>query len=221
MLAGLLIAVIAAAALWAPAAARADGDPASDVLVGQTLFNPIDHPVAGRALSELLAEMTAAGHDGFPIRVAVIASPADLGSVSALWLRPAAYASYLGTELSFVYHGTLLVVMPDGFGVQRVGAAGGAPAPVLTGLKVPGTALGAAAIAAVARLAADAGHPLGTVAAHPAATPSAPAGSWLESVDLGSWIALLAGALAIAAAWGASLRARPARSPWRARSSTG
>jgi hypothetical protein len=49
--------------------------------------------------------------------VAVIASPYDLGSVTPLWRKPRVYAKFLGTELSYVFHGTLLVVMPGGFGL--------------------------------------------------------------------------------------------------------
>ncbi len=65
----------------------------------------------------------AAAKSGYPLRVAVIASPADLGSVTPLWRQPQAYAGFLGEELSLLYKGTLLVVMPDGFGLYGPGAA--------------------------------------------------------------------------------------------------
>jgi hypothetical protein len=45
----------------------------------------------------------------------------------------------------------------------------------------------------------------------PAAAAQPGSASALGSVDLGSWLALAAGAALIAAAWTASLRARPAR----------
>jgi cytochrome oxidase Cu insertion factor (SCO1/SenC/PrrC family) len=102
-------------------AARADGDPGSDVLVYQNLFIAADAGVSvpqQEAIGNLLA---AAGQDGFPIRVAVIAQRDDLGAITALWQRPAAYARFLGVELSLAYAQRLLVVMPDGFGFNWAG----------------------------------------------------------------------------------------------------
>jgi hypothetical protein len=55
--------------------------------------------------------------------VALIASPSDLGSVTALWRRPQSYADCLGQELSLVYGGPVLVVMPDGYGLYGEGRA--------------------------------------------------------------------------------------------------
>jgi len=200
------------AGVTAPAA-RADGDPASDVLAAQSLFLPADGGFSQSEQVRLTALLASAQRSGYPIRVALIATPSDLGSVSALWGRPAAYAQFLGAELSLVYHGTLLVVMPAGFGVDQVGggaagAARGAAEATALGEPPRGTPMVAAALTAIQKLAAGAGHQL----ALPAATAN-PAGgaSALGSVDLGSWVALAAGLAAIAAAWGLSLRARPAR----------
>ncbi len=205
--------------------ARADGDPASDVLAAQTLFLPQDGAIPAAQQSELQALVRSAARAGYPVRVAVIASRTDLGSVTALWRRPAGYARFLGQELSEVFRGTLLVVMPNGFGVYRVGASAGSggatsatgatsaeSSAALDGLPAadagthaPG-ALGGAAIAAVQRLAAAAGHRL--AAPHGAAPPRSAARS---GVDVAAWLAFAVGAILIVAAWTVSLRLRPPR----------
>ncbi len=65
--------------------------------------------------------LRAAGRAGFPVRVAIIASRSDLGAVTELWREPRAYARFLGIELSLAYKGRLLVVMPNGFGINWPG----------------------------------------------------------------------------------------------------
>jgi cytochrome oxidase Cu insertion factor (SCO1/SenC/PrrC family) len=115
-----LVAAMLVAGALAPSA-RADGDPASDVLVGQTLFLPADAGVSGREEAQLEAYLKAARSAGFPIRVAVIPDPYDLGSVSVLWRKPQTYAQFLGVELSLIYRQRLLVVMPNGFGLNWPG----------------------------------------------------------------------------------------------------
>jgi hypothetical protein len=110
----LLAAVLAASA--APQAARADGDPASDYLLVRKVFLSYELATLSqqeRALTKTVAE---ANERGYAIRVAVISSAYDLGSVTVLWRKPQTYAKFLGAELSFVYKQRLLVVMPNGFG---------------------------------------------------------------------------------------------------------
>jgi hypothetical protein len=203
------LAALVAGAVWAAPAAFADGDPASDVLASQSLFLPGDGGITPAEQSRLTELMRSAQRSGYPIRVALIATPADLGSVSELWQMPATYARFLGQELSLVFRGPLLVVMPDGYGLDAVGTAPAAGRPTLPRLPQPGSgrSLGAAAATAITRLAAAAGHHLPLTPA----TPAGATGSALGSVDLGSWVALVAGAGLIALAWTASLRARPAR----------
>ena len=191
-----IVALVVAA--W-PTSALADGDPASDVLVGSPLFLPPDAGVTLHQQSELGALLAAAAKSGYPLRVAVIASPADLGSVTPLWRQPQGYAGFLGEELSLLYKGTLLVVMPDGFGLYGPGAASSTQRAALTGART--ASLGQTTIAAVKRLAAAAGHPLSV---GPVATRSAP-----TKTDYVALIALAIGAALIAAAWIASLHARP------------
>ena len=105
-------------ALAASPPARANGDPASDVLPFKTVFLSSQEPSSsssGRALLDLTAE---ARRKGVPIRVAVIYQQPDLGLIQSLWRKPQTYASFLGRELIAFgrYHGTLLVAMPNGFG---------------------------------------------------------------------------------------------------------
>jgi len=102
------------------ASARADGDPASDVLVSQTLFLPQDAGVPANQQAQLDALLHAAQQSGYQIRVALIASPTDLGSVTELWRQPQNYARFLAQELSLLYRGPLLVVMPNGYGLYRL-----------------------------------------------------------------------------------------------------
>jgi hypothetical protein len=116
------LAVLAAlAALLAAPAARADGDPASDYLITQKVFFPYDLKVAPAAQQQIVALVDEANTAGYTIRVAMIWSSYDLGSITGLWRRPQTYAKFLGTELKYVYKDRLLIVMPNGFGFYRPG----------------------------------------------------------------------------------------------------
>lgn len=187
-----------------PTAARADGDPASDVLATQTLFLPQDAgiPTAEQGqLSELL-QATKAG--GYEIRAAVIAARSDLGSVTELWRQPQTYARFLGQELSLIYRGPLLVVMPNGFGFYDP-ASLRQPQPAALGgprIRAGGPGLAAATLAAVQRLAAASGHPLQIPPAQ-ATRPNT------RSSNSTAILAFAVGAALILLAWAASFRARP------------
>ena len=180
---------------WAAVPARADGDPASDVLSTQTLYLPQDAGVPAARQAQLGALLSAAARAGYRIRVAVIASSADLGSVTALWHQPQNYAGFLGQELPLVYRGSLLVVMPNGYGLYHAAAIRLAPP--------TGGDLGTAAIGAIERLAAASGHAV--------ALPTAPARSSAGASSAIPWLVFAVGAALIAFAWAASLRARPLR----------
>ena len=67
--------------------------------------------------------ISAASANGDHIKVAVIGSKNDLGSVPSLLGQPRKYARFLGAELSFFYKGPLLVVMSAGFGFADNGKA--------------------------------------------------------------------------------------------------
>ena len=54
--------------------------------------------------------------------------------MTELWRQPQNYARFLGQELSLVYRGTLLVVMPNGFGLESLNPAVPADASALAGI---------------------------------------------------------------------------------------
>jgi hypothetical protein len=209
----LLVGAIASTAILALAcavfatAAHADGDPASDVLATQALFLPQDAGIPLAQRSQLAGLLEASASSGYPIRVAIIATKADLGSVTELWRQPQTYARFLGQELSLVYHGPLLVVMPGGYGFDKPDLPQAAGTSPLAGLRNPagGAGLGAAALMAIERLATTAGH---HVTVPPATNTKTPASGGADALPA---IALLLGALVITAAWTVSLRARPPR----------
>jgi hypothetical protein len=157
-----LVLVAGLALLLAAPAARADGDPASDVLYTQRLFVPFNAPISTSVASELDLLIAAANRSGYPLKVALIGNAYDLGAVGGLWRRPQEYARFLGYELTFLYHGRLLIVMPNGFGLSwgkhKVAKELALLRPIPIGKGDQGLAV--AAIAAVRRLAAAGGHPL-------------------------------------------------------------
>jgi hypothetical protein len=110
-----LLAVAFAAAMIA-STARADGDPASDYLLTQKVFFPFDTKFPAKQQAEFAGLVEAANRAGFKIRVALIASSYDMGSVTTLYRKPRTYAPFLAAEIAFVYKQRLLVVMPNGFG---------------------------------------------------------------------------------------------------------
>ena len=162
------LAVLAFCALGALSpAARADGDPGSDVLVYQNLFVAADSNISIAQQVELGDLLTSASRGGFTIRVAVIATPADLGAITQLWGKPTSYASFLGIELSLAYSQRLLVVMPDGFGFNWQGHSTAAAYKVLGKIPVKpgGSGLATTAETAVRALASAAGVRLAAAAA--------------------------------------------------------
>ncbi|MGH3002690.1 MAG: hypothetical protein ACRDM1_08545 [Gaiellaceae bacterium] len=152
--------LLLAAAVAVPAA-RADGDPASDYLLGQQTFVPPDTGISSSDAKQLAALVAGARRGGYAIRVAIIASRYDLGSVTALYEQPARYAHFLSIELKFVYTKRVLVVMPNGYGVARNGLPSPAEQKVLDRLPPPtathGPGLAGSAARAVRALAANAG----------------------------------------------------------------
>jgi cytochrome oxidase Cu insertion factor (SCO1/SenC/PrrC family) len=114
--------------------------------------------------------------------VAIVSQPNDLGAVTALWRKPAAYASFLGTELSLAYAQRLLIVMPNGFGFNWQGHSASAAYEVLGGVRIApgGAGLATAAQNAVLALARASGVKLsvpagGTSGAPVGGTPGAAA----------------------------------------------
>jgi hypothetical protein len=112
----LALAVVVLAACIAAGTARADGDPASDYLLGSQVFLPFDAKIPKAKQQELIATLADANRKGYKIRTAVIWSAYDLGAVTSLWRKPQTYARFLSEEIRFVYAKRLLIVMPNGFG---------------------------------------------------------------------------------------------------------
>ncbi|MDQ2983246.1 MAG: hypothetical protein M3R70_04890 [Actinomycetota bacterium] len=116
----LAVVLLAAAALAWPAAATANGDPASDALLVRDIFFPYQGISSGpeQTLKNAVAE---AKRRGYTIRIALIASKTDLGLIPGLFEKPQDYAKFLWQEIQFAYKGRLLVVMPNGFGYWEQG----------------------------------------------------------------------------------------------------
>ena len=109
--------------------------------------------------------------------MAVIPTAFDLGAVTEFWLKPAAYARFLGVELSLVYKGPLLVAMPNGFGLNWPGHATSSANRLLAKIR-PGSSgerLLDAVQSAIRELAASAG-----AKAAPTASAAAGGGNTLE-----------------------------------------
>jgi hypothetical protein len=101
-----------------PTRAFADGDPASDVLVYQPVFFPYK-PAPHALQSHLVGLVRSANQQGYRIRIAIVQSRRDLGSVPALFGTPTVYARFLSSELSSIWRDRVLVVMPDGYGLAQ------------------------------------------------------------------------------------------------------
>jgi hypothetical protein len=162
-LASLLAAMILVGAAG-PSWALADGDPASDVLLGQNVYYPYSPPVPPAAQATLDAETAAAKKAGLPIKVALIASPVDLGVIPELFGKPQDYAKFLDKEISFQGTQPLLVVMAAGYGTQGLSAKAAAAVDALSApTGKTSSDLAHAATTAVAKLAAADGHPIKSV----------------------------------------------------------
>lgn len=152
-----------AAALALAAGAAADGDPASDYLIGQKVFYSFDAGVPASNAQRLNTMVANANRAGFPIRVALIRRNSDLGAAYQLYGKPQEYAQFLGQELLFVYRKGLLIVMPSGFGYAVAGKPASAGKRRLAGIAPPGNdgaRIADAATLAVQQLARNAGHDL-------------------------------------------------------------
>ncbi len=200
-----VVALLAALLVGLPASvARADGDPGSDVLVYQNLFFGTDAGLSVQRQAQLGALLKVAAQTGFPVRVAIIASPFDLGAITGLWRQPRKYARFLGYELSLAYKQRLLVVMPNGFGFNWPGHSPASAYRVLAGISIGSGAarLFNATEAAIGKLADVSGVKLSsraqasssaarTGALSPATQPPAPRRSTDEVLGI-SALALLA-----------------------------
>jgi hypothetical protein len=147
-------------------AARADGDPASDILLTEDAFFPYAPPVSDKLKTALKDTLKQARSAGYPMKVALINTEADLGAYPNLFNKPQEYANLLNRELATLNpHGDaqkdvhLLIVMPGGYGGSNLGDG---VDKALAGVDIQGDAqsdgLARAAIGAVARIATENGH---------------------------------------------------------------
>ncbi len=149
--------------LCAPSIARANGDPASDYLLVQSVFLPFNTKIDPNATADLSDTIREADAAGFRIKVAVIGTRYDLGTAFSLYNKAQKYSEFLGLELSFQYRDRLLVVMPNGFGYSIGGRPDRRGIEVVNGLPGPGkdaTKQVESATRAVRKLAAASGHVL-------------------------------------------------------------
>ncbi len=154
-----LVLAVALGAGAAPPRARADGDPASDYLLANQVFLSAQTASMSRAQRQLVELVAEANRAHFAVRVALVPTEYDMGSITELWREPRVYARFLGLELSSTYRGRLVVVMPNGIGVEWAGHAARPLYATLAAARVaPGDrTLASAGEAAVERLAAAAG----------------------------------------------------------------
>ena len=126
------------------------------MLLVKNVFLPYPSP-SPAAASALSGSVSSAYAHGFRIKVAVIATETDLGSVPSLFNKPDDYAKFLGQELRLYYIGPLLIVMPAGYGLYDGGRSTAAERKVLAGAQPSGSStdeLTTSAAAVVRRLVA-------------------------------------------------------------------
>jgi hypothetical protein len=189
--------------LGAPAVARANGDPASDYLLVQSVFLPFNAKVDANASKELANTIRAADQKGFRIKFAAIGSRYDLGTAFSLYNQAQKYAQFLGLELSFQYRDRLLVAMPNGYGYSINGKPDPKGIAVVQKLPPPGkdaTKQVEGATEAIRKLAAASGYRL-------------PAGGTAGRSKTRDRITIAAGAVAVAATLAAIVFWRRERKP--------
>jgi hypothetical protein len=165
--------VVAAAVLLlaAPSVARADGDPASDVLTEQPVFYGSALDLKSKPAAQLDALVKESKQRGYPVNVAVISRLEDMGSATFLYDDPDNYSDFLSGEIACCVKGRLLIVMPGGIGVAYIAHSSLADRKVIDGLAPPGKVVNLlpAAIDGVVRLAAASGVKLSVPDVKPAA----------------------------------------------------
>jgi hypothetical protein len=143
----------------------------------------------GKTITDLLKTTR---KKGFPLKVAVIAQPKDLGAVPQFFDKPQSYAPFLQSEIAFNSRKPLLIVMPAGYGAAALPVG---TQDALQGLDPPKSAngedLGRATVAAIVKLSVAAGHPVPTPKL-PTATGGGGGGGTSPLIVFGVPVALLA-----------------------------
>jgi hypothetical protein len=197
LLAALL--ALTAVAVTAPAA-LADADPPSDVLLLQDVYYPYQPPVADRLRRTLDGVVAQSQKAGYPVKVAMVESPVDLGAIPQLFGRPAEYAPFLGREISFKTKGPLLVIMPAGIATFNVSAkAQKAIESIKLDQSQQSNGLAVAAIEAVPKMATASGHPVAAVPVPSVSNGSKAGGGTSPLLVFGAPVLLVALAALVAA----------------------
>jgi hypothetical protein len=143
------------------AIAFADVDPPSDVLLLDNVYFPYQPRVCvelRNGLDQLTADAKKAH---YPVKVALVSSATDLGGIPQEFGRPQEYAEFLHSEIGRQTKSVTLAAMPGGFGFAPPDNPEKA---VLDKIKISDKAdsneLARAALDAVPKLAAAAGHPV-------------------------------------------------------------
>jgi hypothetical protein len=202
----LIAAALAAVCLGVPAA-FGDGDPASDFLLSQSTFlSPFDGHVAASQAANLVQMLAQTSRRGFSLKVAVIVTPYDLGSVPILFRKPKTYAKFLGEEDYYYWKSELLVVMPNGYGIYGARGVPAADRALVASLRLPDTTRGTALVEDAERVVRRLAARRGIVLALRAQSSSSSMLS--ERVEIGAAVVLAAlAALALRYGW--------RRWPWR------
>lgn len=162
--------VVVAAIAIPGSSARAGHEAVSEALLTQNVFFPNEPKLCPQLERALIKFTEQAVEADYPIYVAIIGSPADIGGAAQYFGFPQQYAELLGSEIGISSAGpgsqasrSLLTVMPDGFGYHRSGKAPDV-SEVVDDLPAPKGEhpddLARATIAALPKLARAAGHPV-------------------------------------------------------------
>jgi hypothetical protein len=189
------LALVAALALLVVPLARADADPASDILYTQRIYLPFfGQKVSPAAAKTLKQTVDKAWSKGDKIKGALSATRTDLGGIFQLWQKPQTYADVLGRELVFLYKGKLITVMPDGIGVYQFRTNTSKEKALVQKIKVDPTADGIAnaATVAVAKLAGLPVPPLPKPRSGGGSGSSSGTPTWQLLVIVGGGVVILA-----------------------------
>jgi hypothetical protein len=133
-----IAATVLACSLVFASPARADGDPAGDVLANQAVFYGSALDLKSREAAQLWQLVSDAKAAGYEVRVAALSVQQDLGSIDYLWDDPLNYSEFLAAELAYIYRGRTLVAMPSGYALWRWGHTSVRDNKVLEKLSGPG-----------------------------------------------------------------------------------
>lgn len=115
-----VVLAVGLALVFSPSA-RADGDPAGDVLAQQTVFYGSALDLESAEAAQLPALLGRAQAAGYELRVAAMSVDADMGAIDYMWDDPLNYVDFLAQELAYRYQGRVLVIMPSGYAMYRLG----------------------------------------------------------------------------------------------------